>query len=102
VVDPARAEPDTSLVRLANYPEVVTLADVLASPRWSAIASNDRRLNRMPFELEVARRLKLPDTGFAWDDPLVTWQEGRAHVRRLQLSQQPGYRGPEIWLAGAS
>jgi hypothetical protein len=65
----------------------------------TAIASNDRRLNRMPFELEVTRRLKLPDTGFAWDDPLVTWQEGRAHVRRLQLNQQPGYRGPEIWRA---
>lgn len=98
--DPTRAEPDTSLLRMANYPEVVTLAAVLANPHWSAIASVDQRRDRLPFELEVARRLRLAGTGFAWDDPLVTWQEGQAHVRRLQLHQQPGYRGPEVWLAG--
>jgi hypothetical protein len=74
---------------------------MLVSLRWSAIASADHRLDRLPFEREVARRLNLLDTGFAADDPLITGQEGQAHARRLNLHQQPGYRGPEVWVAEA-
>jgi hypothetical protein len=99
--DPTLVEPDTTLMRMANYPDVVTLAGVLASPQWSAIASINDRRDRLPFEFEIARRLNLGKTGFAWDDPLVTWEKGQAHVRRLQLNQQPNYAGPEVRLAGA-
>lgn len=98
--NPSTTEPDTDLLHMANYPEVVALASVLASPHWSAIASADYRRGRLSFDVEVARRLNLAPTGFASSDPLITWQEGHAHVRRLQLHEQPGYRGPEIWLAG--
>lgn len=98
-VNPGNTALDTSMLRMANYPEVVALAGVLASGHWLAIASADYRRDRLRFELEVARRLKLAQAGFGSGDPLVTWQEGQAHVRRLQLHQQPGYRGPEVWLA---
>jgi hypothetical protein len=98
---PASPEPDTSLLAMANYPEIVTLAGMLASPHWSAIASADYRRDRLPFELEVARRLHLDLTNSAPGDPLLSWEEEEALARRRRLHQQPGYRGSEVWLAGA-
>jgi hypothetical protein len=52
----AGSEPDTSLLPVTNYPDVVILAAVLAHLHRSAIASNDHRLDQMPFELEVSPR----------------------------------------------
>jgi hypothetical protein len=95
--DPAGSEPDTSLLAVTNYPDVVILAAVLADPHWSAIASNDHRLDRLPFELEVSRRLNIARAGFALGDRLIDWAEGRAHIHRLAVHQQPNYRGPEVW-----
>ena len=96
----AHPEPDASLLAMANYPEIVTLAGVLASPHWSAIANADYRRDRLPFELEVARRLHLDLASSAPGDPLLSWEEGEALTRRRRLHQQPGHHGPEIWLAG--
>lgn len=98
---PTSPEPNASLLAMANYPEIVTLAGVLASPHWSAIAGSNDKRDRLPFELEVARRLGIPRIGFLPTDPLVDWQEGEAHVRRLNLNRQPGDLEPEAWLAGA-
>lgn len=84
---------------MLNYPDVVTLAALLADPRWSVHASADRRQDRLQFELEVARRLHLPQVAAAVGDPLVSWEESQALARRWRLHQQPGYRGPEVWLA---
>lgn len=84
---------------MVNYPEVVTLADLLASENWRAIASADHRRDRLPFDREVVRRLNLAPVGFSPGDPLVSWQEGEALIRRQRLHQQPGYRGPEVWLS---
>lgn len=84
---------------MLSYPDVVTLAALLADPRWSTIASADRRQDRLQFELEVARRLHLPHVPPAVGDPLVTWEEAQALARRWRLHQQPGYRGPEVWLS---
>lgn len=88
-----------SLLRMLSYPEVVTLANLFASESWRSIASADRKGDRLPFDREVARRLDLPPTGFDTSDPLVSWQEGEALIRRQRLHQQPGYRGPEVWLS---
>lgn len=90
---------DAHFLATINYPDVVTLATLLADPHWSAIANADRPADRLPFELEVARRLNLPPIGSFHGDPLVSWEEGQALVRRHQLNQQPGYHGPEIWLS---
>ncbi len=84
---------------MLTYPDVVTLAALLADPRWSTIASADRRQDRLQFELEVARRLHLPHIPPPASDPLVTWEEAQALARRWRLHQQPGYRGPEVWLS---
>jgi len=84
---------------MLSYPDVVTLAALLAEPHWSANASADRRPDRLQFELEVARRLDLPHVGAAVGDPLVSWKESQALARRWRLHQQPGYRGPEVWLS---
>jgi hypothetical protein len=94
-------EPERSVLRMVNYAEVVTLAGLLASESWRAIASADHRRDRLTFDREVARRLNLAPTGFAPDDPLVSWQEAEALARRRRLHQQPGYRGPEVWLSQA-
>lgn len=64
-LDPAGSEPDTSLLPVTNCPDVVILSAVLADLHWSAIASNDHRLDRMPFELEVSRRPNISRAGFA-------------------------------------
>jgi hypothetical protein len=90
---------DASRFAMVRYPDTVTLATLLADPHWSALASADRRADRLPFELEVARRLQLPCIGSADGDPLVSWEEGQALARRWRLHQQPGYRGPEVWLS---
>jgi hypothetical protein len=92
-------EPDRSVLRMVNYPEVVTLADLLAGESWRPIASADHRRDRLPFDREVARRLNLAPSGFAPDDPLVSWQEAEALDRRRRLHEPPGYRGPEVWLS---
>jgi hypothetical protein len=92
-------QPDGSVLHMVNYPEVVTLADLLASERWRTIASANYRRDRWPFDREVARRLDLVVIGFAPEDPLVSWEEGEALARRSWLHQQPGYRGPEVWLS---
>lgn len=94
-------EPDGSVLRMVNYPEVVTLADLLASERWRTIVSADYRRDRWPFDREVARRLDLVVIGFAPEDPLVSWEEGEALARRRRLHQQPGYRGPGVWMSKA-
>ena len=59
------SEPDTSLLPVTNCPDVVILSAMFADLHWSAIASNDHRLDRMPFELEVSRRPNISRTGFA-------------------------------------
>lgn len=99
---PTSPEPNASLLAMANYPEIVTLAGMLADPHWSAIASADHRRDRLPFEREVARRLHLDLTSSAARDPLLSWEEGEALARRRRLHQQPGYRGPEVWLSQAA
>ena len=96
---PAIAQSDTSMLRMLNYPEIVTLANLLASEPWRAIASADRRDERLPFDLEVASQLNLAHIGFGPDDPLVAWQEGAALARRQKLHEQPGHHGPEVWLS---
>jgi hypothetical protein len=53
------------------------------------------------FDREVARRLGLARPGFGAGDPLVSWQDGQALIRRQRLHQQPDYRGPEVWLSQA-
>jgi len=63
------------------------------------IASADHRRDRVRFDREVACRLGLATAGFDANDPLVWWQDAEALVRRRHLHQQPGYRGPEVWLA---
>jgi hypothetical protein len=85
---------------LVNYQAVVTLATVLAEPRWTAIASADHRADRLLFEREVADRLGLPPIGSTAGDPLVSWEEGQALVRRQRLHRNLHYRGPEVWLSG--
>jgi hypothetical protein len=101
-VNPVGRSPGGSgVLRLVNYPEVVTLASLLASEQWRAAASADHRRDRVSFDREVARRLGLAHTGFDAGDPLVRWQDGQALIRRQRLHQQPGYRGPEIWLSQA-
>ena len=92
-------EPDAGLSPMVNYPEIVTLASLIADDDWRAIASADHRRDRVSFDREVARRLGLACTGFDSGDPLVSWQEAEAVVRRQRLHEQPGYRGPEVWLS---
>ncbi len=82
-----------------SYPDVVTLAALLADPRWSTIASADLRPDRLQFEVEVARTLHLPNVRPVGGDPLVMWEETQALARRWRLHQKPGYRGPEVWLS---
>ncbi len=87
---------------MLTYPDVITLAALLADPSWSTIASADRRRDRLQFELEMARRLDLPHLASAVGDALVSWEEGQALARRWRLHQQPGYRGPEVWLSASA
>ena len=84
---------------MVNYPEVVTLAGLLAAEQWRGIASADRRRDRVRFDREVARRLALSATGFQATDPLVAWQESEALLRRQRLHNDPGCRGPEVPLS---
>lgn len=97
-INPDR-EPDASLRRMLSYPEAVTLANLFVNESWRIIASADRKRDRLRFDREVARRLDLAPTGFDVSDPLICWQESEALIRRQRLRQQPGYRGPEIWLS---
>lgn len=94
------APPDAGVLSMANYPEVVTLASLVSEIGWTLIASADHRRDRIRFDREAARRLGLGDVMFDSSDPLVTWQEAEALARRVRLHRQPGYRGPEVWLAG--
>jgi hypothetical protein len=84
---------------MVRYPDTVTLATLLADPHWSALASTDRRPDRLPFELGVARRLDLPFIGAADGAPLVAWEESQALGRRRRLHHQTGHCGPEVWLS---
>lgn len=84
---------------MLSYPEAVTLANLFVNESWRIIASADRKRDRLRFDREVARRLDLAPTGFDVSDPLICWQESEALIRRQRLRQQPGYRGPEIWLS---
>jgi hypothetical protein len=84
---------------MVDYPEVATLATLLADPHWRSIASADHRADRLPFELEAARRLNLAPIESVVGDRFVPWEEGQALARRSRLNQQPGYRGPEVWLS---
>jgi hypothetical protein len=97
--EPLERRVEPSVLAMVDYPEVATLATLLADPHWRSIASADHRADRLPFELEAARRLNLAPIESVVGDRFVPWEEGQALARRSRLNQQPGYRGPEVWLS---
>jgi hypothetical protein len=94
--------PGTGARRLVNYPEIVTLAGLLASEHWSSLASSRRRPDRGRFDAEVARRLQILYRARPAGEALVAWQAGEALVRRRRAhGQARDHTGlDEVWLAG--
>ena len=90
-------------LRAAIYPEVVSLAGLLASHYWLRVAASPGHADHQRFYSEAARRLNLPDcqpcTGW---DPLAGWIDRNA-PRQFREEQQTkrSARMPQIgWQTG--
>lgn len=87
-------------VTMANYPETIALARLLANPCWFQHAISDGPADTARFHAEVGRRLDIHYRPYSVNDPLLDWQR---HARTLnpemaQLSPDPPH--PVIPLAG--
>lgn len=90
-------------LRAAIYPEVVSLAGLLASRYWLRVAASPGHAGRQCFYSEAARRLNLPDSQpcTGWD-PLASWIDRNA-PRQFREEQQTkrSARMPQIgWQTG--
>lgn len=69
------------LITMANYPETIALARLLAAPRWTQLAISDDHADITRFHAEVSRRLDITYHPYASHDPLLDWQQ---HTRALR------------------
>lgn len=87
-----RIPPHHPIMDMANYPETVALAALLASDRWSALAVSSRPQDGKRFELEVTKRLRIPYEWYTAHDPLGRWRRAEAWQRRF--TKLLNYNGP--------
>ena len=76
------------LIIMVNYPETITLATILGTPRWTELAISHDPAAITSFYAEVSRRLNITYQPYTAYDPLLGWQQhARATHRYPEIAQ---------------